>query len=77
MVWEPLEIVTLQEGQSWASFQQLIKLVWYIDKSSNFKASKELKSFRSLILQLITINQIVHALISNILTACQDKGLQI
>lgn len=73
MIRESLKIIALEEGKGGASLEELIELVRYTDQSSYFERMQELKPFWCLALQFIPIDEVIHALIGDMLAASENQ----
>ena len=73
---QTLQIVQFNVMQSWTSLQQLVYLVPNIDQSSHLQHLQMLQTLSRLAFDNISLEYIVHAIISQILTSCQDQSLQ-
>lgn len=77
VVAQSLQVVGLEELQDRASLHKLIDLIADIGEPTYLEHFQMSKSFRSLAFGFVTVDEIVHALVTNVLAASQNKSMKL
>lgn len=76
MVTQSFNVISFQELQHWAPFQELEQLIRHIYQSTNLESMERSKSLRLFAFSLLSKNKIIHTFITNNFAACEDYCFQ-